>query len=243
MYGGGYRYPQGASSTATYNTYYDSNRTAQNRSSNPSSYYVARRSTNSLPFTQQYAVSYPECTASGIGHSAPVRRVNPALTVNSNQLPPSQYPSYQKQNYFFRRNTRSEIDDSPIIDPRAFQYLNLNERKPKKKVEPNEIESGIDSRSIISLDAVKQLERRRQQQLEKSNRSRGDDGPTGGIDDRSVIDSNAFRYIEAKLNKNEKQGQGTASGIDDRPIVNPNAFKYLITLLFFRIDKDQTLLD
>ena len=93
------------------------------------------------------------------------------------------------------------------------------------------MESGIDSRPIINLDAVAQLERRRQQQIEKNNRLRGgDDGSKSGIDDRSIVDVNAFRYVEARATKtreNLKQGQGDNSGIDDRPITNPDAFKYL----------------
>jgi len=206
MRGGGYQYPQGTTTT-TYNIHYD----------NPQSPYVERHSTNPISFTG------PKTTDTY--HSIPSRRVNPALTINPNQPPRSTYPNYGKQNYFSKKTTRGEIDDSPIIDPNAFRYLNLNERKSKKKTGSNEMESGIDSRPIINLDAVAQLERRRQQQLKKNNRLRGDDGSQGGIDDRSIVDANAFRYIEAKTNKNVKQGQDMGSGIDDRPITNPDAFK------------------
>jgi hypothetical protein len=213
MRGGGYQYPQGT--TTTYNTHYN----------NSQSSYAERRSTNPVSFTQHNSLPYTGSKTTDIYHSTPSRRVNPALTINPNQPPRSTYPTYGKQNYFPKKGARAEIDDSPIIDPSAFQYLNLNERKPKKKTGSNEIESGIDSRPIINLDAVAQLERRRQQQLEKNNRLRGDDGSKGGIDDRSIVDVNAFRYIEARTNKNVKQGQGFDSGIDDRPITNPDAFK------------------
>ena len=101
--------------------------------------------------------------------------------------------------------------------------------KKKFKKKPSAAnESGIDSRPIINLDAVTQLEKRRQQQIEKNNRLRGDDGSGAGIDGRSIVDANAFRHIEAKTNKNkdnEKQGQDVGSGIDSRPITNPDAFK------------------
>jgi len=208
MRGGGYQYPQGT--ITTYN--------------NSQSSYVERRSTNPVSFTQHHPSPYTGSKTTDIYPSSPTRRVNPALTINPNQPPRSTYPTYGKQNYY-KKNTHGEIDDSPIIDPNAFKYLNINDRKSKKKTTSDEIESGIDSRPIINLDAVAQLERRRQQQLEKNNRLRGDDGSKGGIDDRSIVDVNAFRYIEARTNKNVKQGQGFDSGIDDRPITNPDAFK------------------
>lgn len=219
MRGGGYQYPQGTTTTTTttYNTHYNNG--------NSQSSYNERRSTNPISYTQYHPSPYTGSKTTDIYHSVPTRRVNPALTINPNQPPKSTYPTYGKQNYYSKKNTRGEIDDSPIIDPSAFQYLNINNRRTKKKSGSNEIESGIDSRPIINLDAVAQLERRRQQQLEKNNRLRGDDGSKGGIDDRSIVDVNAFRYIEAKTTKYEKQGQGIDSGIDDRPITNPNAFK------------------
>jgi hypothetical protein len=217
MRDGGYQYPQGTitTTTTTYNTHYDT--------SQPS--YAEQRSTNSTSSTQYHPQAYSGSKTMDVYHSTPMRRVNPALTINPNQPPRSPHPTYNKPNSYYKKNPRAEIDDSPIIDPNAFRYLNLNERKNKKKSGSNEMESGIDDRPIINLDAVAQLERRRQQQLEKNNRLRGDDGSKGGIDDRSIVDLNAFRYIEAKTNKNEKQGQGAGSGIDDRPITNPDAFK------------------
>lgn len=153
------------------------------------------------------------------------RRVNPALSANAHP-PRPQYASPNNARNFASRNNRAEIDDAPIIDPRAFQYLHSNQRQAKKKPAGDDMESGIDSRPIINLDAVRQLERRRQQQLEKNSRLRGsDDGSKGGIDDRSIVDVNAFRYIEGKSSKSGKQGQEITSGIDDRPITNPQAFK------------------
>ncbi|CAF1941624.1 unnamed protein product [Rotaria magnacalcarata] len=215
--GGGYQYPQG---TTIQRVPFDSNRTAQNNNTNSQSYFVERHSTNRLPYNESKTIT--------IQHTTQSRRVNPALTINPNQQPRSQSANYGKPKYTYKRDMRSEIDDSPIIDPSAFRYLNLNERKAKTTATSgNDFESGIDTRSIINLDAVTQLERRRQQLLEKNNRLRGDDGPKEGIDDRSIIDSNAFRYIEAKTSKSQKQGQGFDGGIDDRPIVNPDAFKYI----------------
>lgn len=200
---GGYQYPQGTTTTTTtYNNSYDTS-------------YNNQRSINSPGYSSSSKTTTTTTT----------RRVNPALTINPNQPPRSSQPTFNKPIYSPKRNPTSEIDDSPIIDPSAFQYLNLNERRTKKKGKSNEIESGIDDRPIINLGAVAQLERRRQQQLERYNRLRGDDGSQGGIDDRSIVDVNAFRYIEAKTNKNEKQGQDVSSGIDDRPITNPDAFK------------------
>ncbi len=216
MRGGGYQYPQGTTTTTTtYNTHYDPSKSS----------YAEQRSTNPISFTQYHPQSYSGSRTPDVSHSTPIRRVNPALTINPNQPPRSPHPNYSKPNSYYKKNPRAEIDDSPIIDPSAFKYLNINERKGKKKLGSNEIESGIDDRPIINLDAVAQLERRRQKQLEKNNRLRGDDGLQAGIDDRSIVDVNAFRYIEAKTNKNEKQGQGDSSGIDDRPITNPDAFK------------------
>jgi len=219
MQGGGYQYPQGTT------TYYNNNGPIQNHSTSQSSYIEQRSTTNPTTFAQHYSSSYSGSKTTNVQPSTPTRRVNPALTINPNQPPRSAKPNYGKQNYYSKKNTHGEIDDSPIIDPSAFRYLNLNERKAKKKTNSDEIESGIDSRPIINLDAVAQLERRRQQQLEKNNRLRGDDGSKGGIDDRSIIDANAFRYIEARPNKKDKQGQGINSGIDDRPITNPDAFR------------------
>lgn len=159
------------------------------------------------------------------------RNVNPALTVhpppsvmfsmNSSKAMPTRSASYSAQ-----RN-RSEIDESPIIDPRAFQYLHKNEQSTRKKT--NDIESGIDTRPIINLDALTQFERRRQQQLAKNNRLRGDDdsSKSGGIDDRPIINADAFRYIEAKFRDPIKSNRNETSGIDDRPITNPDAFRYI----------------
>jgi hypothetical protein len=214
MHSGGYQYPQGTTTTG-YNTHHNTSQSS----------YVERRSTNPISFTPHHPSSYTGSKTTNISHSTATRRVNPALTINPNQPTRSPYPTYGKPNYYSKTNTHGEIDDSPIIDPSAFRYLNLNEQKAKKKPGSKEMESGIDDRPIINLDAVAQLERRRQQQLEKNNRLRGDDGSKGGIDDRSIVDINAFRYIEAKTSKNEKQGQGFSSGIDDRPITNPDAFK------------------
>lgn len=208
MRSGGYQYPQGTTTTTTYNNSYDTSYSSQNdrRSNNPQGYSSSSKTTT-------------------ISHSNPTRRINSALTINPNQPPRSSQPTFNKPFYYPKKNPSSEIDDSPIIDPSAFKYLSLNERRNKKKGNANEMESGIDDRPIINLGAVAQLERRRQQQLEKYNRLRGDDGSQGGIDDRSIVDVNAFRYIEARTNKNEKQGQDVGSGIDDRPITNPDAFK------------------
>lgn len=223
MRSGGYQHPQG---TTTYYTPYDSNRTAQNPSFTQS-LYVERRSTNPIASPPRNISPYTGSKTTTVYQSTSQRRVNPALTINPNQPPRSpQYATNIKQTYAFKKNIRSEVDDSPIIDPSAFRYLN-EQKSQKKKVTPNDIESGIDSRPIINLDAVAQLERRRQQQLEKYNRLRGDDGPKEGIDDRSIVDLTAFRYIEAKTNQKDKQGQNVTSGIDDTPIVSPDAFKYL----------------
>ena len=212
--GGGYQYPQGTTTTTTYNTHYITQ-----------SSYNDRHSANPMSPIQYYPQSYSGSKTMDVYPSTPTRRVNPALTINPNQPPRSSQPNFSKPNSYYKRNPRAEVDDSPIIDPSAFQYLNISNRKEKKKPGSNEMESGIDDRPIINLDAVAQLERRRQQQLEKNNRLRGDDGSKGGIDDRSIVDVNAFRYIEAKANQYEKQGQGITSGIDDRPITNPDAFK------------------
>ena len=107
----------------------------------------------------------------------PSRNVNPALTNNPPAPSLSQYATFGKESLFAKKETRAEIDDKPIIDPSAFQYLTLKEKQGQRKptAQANK-ESGIDSRPIINLDAVTQLERRRQQQLEKNNRLRGDDG-------------------------------------------------------------------
>lgn len=167
----------------------------------------------------QYQPTRSSIQSYAITPHSTTRRVNPALSVNhhANLSARPVHPSRSLP----RRDVRAEIDDSPIIDPRAFQYLNQNERKSKKN---DGTESGIDSRPIINLDAVALLERRRQQQLAKNNRLRGDDGTQSGIDDRSIVDMNAFRYLESKSVK-KSQDQTGQSGIDDRPITNPDAFK------------------
>ncbi len=212
----------------------------------PQSFYVERRSTNPVPVTQPNQPQYIEPNKPSVGyHNAravqdqassmyhhknpgtPSRNVNPALTVNPPPYSQAQYASYGKESLFAKKETRAEIDDSPIIDPSAFHYLNLGDKKVQKKSSPAN-DSGIDSRPIINLDAVTQLEKRRQQQIEKNNRLRGDDGSGAGIDARSIVDANAFRHIEAKAIKNkdkEQQVQGVGSGIDSRPITNPGAFK------------------
>ncbi|UJR26652.1 hypothetical protein I4U23_007969 [Adineta vaga] len=225
------------------------NRTQQNTSNNqetaiPQSLYVQRRSTNPVPIVRPNQPQYVEQNKPNISYQnvqpiqgpqsvvypqnnpgTPTRRVNPALTAR-----PSRYATQNKESGFYNRETLGEIDDSPIIDPSAFRYLNSNSQKSQNKPSAPVDGSGIDTRPIINLDAVTQLEKRRQQQIEKNNRVRGDDGSGPGIDGRPIVDLNAFRHIEAKKNKskdNEQQGQSVDYKIDDRPITNPDAFKYL----------------
>ena len=213
----------------------------------PSHLYVERRSSNPVPVTQINQPQYVDPNRSSLGYDTaramqaqssgmykntnvggPSRNVNPALSVNPPPASNSQYATFGKESLFAKKETRAEVDDTPIIDPKAFHYLSLGEKRPAKKPAPGMNEGGIDSRPIINLDGVTQLERRRQQQLEKNNRLRGDDGSGPGIDERSIVDANAFRHIEAKTSKpkqNDPQGQGNTSGIDSRPITNPDAFK------------------
>jgi hypothetical protein len=225
------------------------NRPKPNNSNNqnysiPPSFYVEQRSKNPVPLTQPNQPQYIEPNQQNFGYQnaravqeqvtgmyqhknpgTPSRNVNPALTVNPPPYSLSQYATFGKESLYAKKETRAEIDDSPIIDPSAFRYLNLGDQKVSNKSSSAANESGIDSRPIINLDAVTQLEKRRQQQIQKNNKLRGDDGTGPGIDQRSMVDPNAFRHIEAKKNKaNEKQGQG-GSGIDARPITNPDAFK------------------
>jgi len=216
-------------------------------SSVPQHLYVERRSTNPVPATQYNQPQYIESNNPTLGYQnaraiqtqtssmyhhknpgTPSRNTNPALTINPPLPSQSQYATYGKESLFVKQETRGEIDDSPIIDPSAFRYLNLADKKVQKKGTSDVNDSGIDSRPIINLDAVTQLEKRRQQQLQKNNRLRGDDGSGAGIDSRPIVDTNAFRHIEKKTNKNkdnEQQGQDINSGIDNRPITNPDAFK------------------
>jgi hypothetical protein len=213
----------------------------------PPSFYVDRRSSNPVPVTQPNQPQYIEPNTSTLGYQnaravqdqattmyhhsnpgTPSRNVNPALTVNPPPYSLSQYATFGKESLYAKKETRAEIDDAPIIDPSAFRYLNLGDQKVSNKSSSAAKESGIDSRPIINLDAVTQLEKRRQQQIEKNNKLRGDDGTGAGIDRRSMVNPNAFRHIEAKTNKskgNEKEGQGIAGGIDATPITNPDAFK------------------
>ncbi|CAF3209149.1 unnamed protein product [Rotaria socialis] len=224
----------------------------------PPSLYVERRASNPAPVGQYNQPQYIEPTNSSLGYNnaraiqaqgssmyhqknpgTPSRNVNSALKVNPSPLPPpsppkalSQYAINSRENVLIKKDIRSEIDDSPIIDPRAFQYLNLDNRKAQQKPISAANESGIDARPIVNFDAVTQLEKRRQQQIEKNNRLRGDDGSGSGIDGRPIVDINAFRHIEAKAYKkkdNEQQGQGTGGGIDERPITNFDAIKDLET--------------
>ena len=213
----------------------------------PQYLYVERRSTNPEPTTQYNQSQYIEANHSSFGYQnaravqaqtsgmyhhkspgTPSRNINPALKVNPPPLSQSQYAVYGKESDFIKKETRGEIDDSPIIDPSAFHYLNLNDKKVQKKTASSADDSGIDTRPIINLDAVTQLEKRRQQQIEKNNRLRGDDGSGAGIDGRSIVDRNAFRHIEAKVSKNrvrEQKGEDNTDGVDNRPITNPDAFK------------------
>lgn len=216
--------------------------TASNQNTSiPASLYVERRSTNPVPVVRPNQPQYVEPNNANRNYpivrptqpqqpsvypqqpGTPTRRVNPALMAK-----PSRYATHGHESGFYNRETLGEIDDAPIVDPTAFRYLNLDDKKGQKKPSTPADGSGIDTRPIINLDAVTQLEKRRQQQIEKNNRLRGDDGSGSGIDGRAIVDANAFRHIEAKRNKardNEQQGQGAGSGIDERPITNPDAFK------------------
>lgn len=208
----------------------------------PPSLYVERRSTNPVPVTRPNQPQYVESNRANVGYEnaravqdqaagmyhhrnpgTPSRNVNPALTMNPPAYSQAQYATYGKESLYAKKETRAEIDDAPIIDPSAFHYLSLGDQKdPKKPSAAND--SGIDTRPIINLDAVHQLEKRRQQQLEKSNRLRGDDGSGAGIDGRPIVDANAFRHIEAKTTK-KKDNEQDQGGIDSTPITNPDAFK------------------
>jgi hypothetical protein len=207
----------------------------------PQSFYVERRSTNPVPVTQPNQPQYIEPKNSTVGYQnaravqaqtagmyhqknpgTPSRNVNPALIKNPSPYSQSPYATQGRESGYAKKETLGEIDDSPIIDPSAFRYLNLDDKKAPNKKSSAANESGIDSRPIINLDAVTQLEKRRQQQIEKSHRIRGDDGSGPGIDGRSMVDANAFRHIEAKTKKGQNNDEG---GIDARPITNPDAFK------------------
>lgn len=213
----------------------------------PQSFYVQQRSQNPVPIAQPNQPQYVEPSQGNFGYNnaravqeqgasmyhhknpgTPSRKVNPALSVNPPPYSLSQYATFGKESVYANKELRGEIDDAPIIDPSAFRYIESGGKAPVNRTASAAKESGIDSRPIINLDAVHQLERRRQQQIEKNNKLRGDDGSGAGIDSRSMVDANAFRHIEAKANKpknNDKQGQGVDSGIDARPITNPDAFK------------------
>ena len=230
------------------------NRPPSNNSNNqnhsiPQSFYVQQRSTNPVPTTQPNQPQYIEPSQGNFGYNnaralqdqaasmyhhknpgTPSRKVNPALTVNPPPYSLSQYATFGKESVYANKDLRAQIDDAPIIDPTAFRYLESGGKSAPNRNRSSSaaMESGIDSRPIINLDAVHQLERRRQQQIEKNNKLRGDDGSGSGIDSRSMVDANAFRHIEAKVNKSkdtDKQGQGVGGGIDARPITNPDAFK------------------
>ena len=222
------------------------NRPSTNNSYNqnytiPQSFYVERRSVNPVPISQPNQPQYIESNQARLGYQnartiqeqtsgmyhhqnpgTPNRNVNPALIATPSPYSTSQFATNGRESLFAKKELRGEIDDSPIIDSSAFRYLNLNEQKPSNRPADG---SGIDARPIINLDAVTQLERRRQQQIEKNNRVRGDDGSGSGIDGRSMVNANAFRHIEEKGKKIKDKDQQDSSGIDSRPITNPDAFK------------------
>jgi hypothetical protein len=223
------------------------NQTIQQDYSIPSSLYVEKRSHNPVSVWQPNQSQYIDpnrssvgfhharaiqADASGMYHqrnsNASAHRTNPVLPGNASSSSQSQYATFGNESLYAKKDLRAEIDDTPIIDPAAFHYLNLNETQGSKKSTRTNNESGIDTRPIINLDALTQFERRRQQQLEKNNRLRGDDGSSSGIDERPIVDINAFRHIESKStnnNANERRSQSTTSGIDNRPITNSNACK------------------
>lgn len=47
------------------------------------------------------------------------------------------------------------------------------------------------------------------------------------IDDRPIVDLDAFRYLEAKQANKPKKRMESRSSIDDTPIIAPDAFRYL----------------
>lgn len=219
----------------------------------PAHLYVERRSTNPVPMNQPNLSQYIDPNRTTVGYQnaraiqtqstgmynqknpgTPSRNVNPALSMNPPSPSQSPYATMGKESLFAKKETRAEIDDSPIVDPNAFYYLHLNERpvavpppsaSSVKKVTRSNTDSGIDTRPIVNLNAVTQLERRRQQQLEKDSRPRGDDGSGSGVDQRSMVDVNAFRHIEAKPSKNSNPNDN--GGVDNRSITNPDAIRNL----------------
>ncbi|CAF1085407.1 unnamed protein product, partial [Didymodactylos carnosus] len=215
----------------------------------PPSLYVQNRSTNPVPNSMhnqpQYTSSqapYNFQTAKAIkseiqpayfynrpGEQQPLsppfrmKPINPSLVSKTGGSSSPSLVQPKGMGYasaYAKKEPRGEIDDAPIIDPSAFRYLNMKERKAQKKTD--DIEQGIDDRPIINLDAVQQLERRRQHQLNKKKK----DDDIVGIDDRPIVNLDSFRYIENKR-EGKKNQEDQGPHIDTRPITNPDAFKYL----------------
>lgn len=208
---GAFSYTQTTNSTSYHPS---SNQTNTQNYSIPTSLYVERRSVNPVPISQPNQQQYVESDRSRIGfenartlqaQSSSIynRTVPPnaarntiqAIKVNPSISSTSQYSTYGKESLLVKKELRPEIDDSPIVDPSSFYYLNLGDKDAAKKgVRPSN-DSGIDTRPIVDIDAITQLERRRQQQIQKDQRPRGDDASESGVDSRPITSSDAFKFV------------------------------------------------
>jgi hypothetical protein len=74
------------------------------------------------------------------------------------------------------------------------------------------------SESYVNPEAFRYLENKRPLKEIEDNLT---------IDDRPIVDQDAFRYLEARQANKVKKRDDTRSSIDETPIVNPEAFRYL----------------
>ncbi len=134
-----------------------------------------------------------------------------------------------------RADDGPDVDERSYVNPQAFQYI---DRRPGKKSDICEPE--IDTRSFI-LDrnphALAHLERQSTNPIKENNE--------GGIDERSYVNPNSFRYLEGINDDVPKPSIHSPVGpaIDTKSYVNPNSFRHLEERERGRKDEDQEGID
>ncbi len=143
--------------------------------------------------------------------------------------------------------TESSIDYRPIVNPQAFKWVEAKE--PKRIIDGPD----VDERTYVSSQSYLNFDRRREMQsdtcepeidtrsfiLDKNPHAlahleRQSSYPTtvkgeGGIDERSYVNPNAFKYLEGMSDDTPQTSVHSPAGpaIDTKSYVNPNSFRHL----------------
>jgi hypothetical protein len=144
--------------------------------------------------------------------------------------------------------TESSIDYRPMVNPKAFKYIEAKE--PKRVIEGPD----VDERSYINPQSFQNVDRRFGKKsddickseidtrsfildrnpnalahLERQSSYPINDKQEGGIDERSYVNPNSFKYLEGISDDTPQSSAHSSAGppIDTKSYVNADSFRHL----------------